>query len=90
MKVNQLNTPISKLGEGVYLDNKQCNLYWLDIIESTIYQYDIERDFLIKTYHVGNNPSCILSVDNDRLVYLDNVGIKEINISNDTITLIKK
>ncbi|EKO4006425.1 SMP-30/gluconolactonase/LRE family protein [Vibrio fluvialis] len=90
MKVNQLNAPISKLGEGIYLDNKQCSLYWLDIIESTIYQYDIKRDFLIKKYYVGNNPSCILSVDNDRLVYLDNVGVKEINISNDTITLIKK
>lgn len=86
MNINVLNAPISELGEGIYLDRESCRLYWVDINKSILYQYDIEANQLVNTFKLVGNPSCIFSVSDESLVYADRIGIKRLNLKDETVS----
>ena len=48
------------LGEGVFVNNESGIAYWLDINESKIFAYDIEKRILIFDLVLHHNPSVIL------------------------------
>lgn len=78
MVINELDTKSSELGEGIYIDEENSILYWLDINESHIYQYDLNIMRLIKRYDVSNKPSCIFFADDTQIRYADNQGVKRL------------
>ncbi|MEZ8544031.1 SMP-30/gluconolactonase/LRE family protein [Vibrio splendidus] len=88
MNIEVLNTPVSELGEGIYLDKELQRLYWVDIIKGYIYQYDILGDRLVKKIKVDNFPSCILSANKNNLIYIDNAGIKKVFFADDSTSTI--
>lgn len=78
MIVTALDTPESELGEGIFLDQKSMRLYWVDINNSKLFQYDLNADELVKAYELAMNPSCIFSIDEGLLTYADGEGIKKL------------
>lgn len=88
MNVKALNTPLSELGEGIYIDKKLCILYWVDINKSILYQYDIKADQLVKTFYLVDNPSCILSASYDSLIYVDRTGVKRLDLKGGAVTVL--
>lgn len=79
MIVKVIDAPKSNLGEGIYLDRSSSELYWLDIIGNSIYRYDLRNNVLINDYKVELNPSCILSISDSFIKYVDREGVKKID-----------
>nr|WP_275659358.1 SMP-30/gluconolactonase/LRE family protein [Shewanella insulae] len=78
MNITALDTPESELGEGIFLDEISMTLYWVDINNSRLFQYDLNSDELINTYELAMNPSCIFSVVEGLLTYADSEGLKQL------------
>ncbi|MEJ2767034.1 SMP-30/gluconolactonase/LRE family protein [Photobacterium sp. MCCC 1A19761] len=87
MGIKVLKTPASELGEGVFLDKMTQKLYWLDIVNNNLYQYSLREDKLINTFALEGNPSCIFSVSDESLTYVNNVGVKQVNLIDGTTKL---
>ncbi|QTE85286.1 SMP-30/gluconolactonase/LRE family protein [Shewanella algae] len=88
MSITTLDTPASELGEGIFLDEKSMILYWVDINNSKLFQYDLNIDELITTYQLAMNPSCILSVVEGLLTYIDSEGIKQLCTATGKLSLV--
>lgn len=88
MDIKALNTSASGLGEGIFLDQEQMKLYWVDINSSKLFHYDLIRNKLASTYELKNNPSCIFSVSESLLTYVDAEGINEICTITGTVSRI--
>ncbi|MFA0473270.1 SMP-30/gluconolactonase/LRE family protein [Vibrio sp. 10N.222.51.E8] len=89
MTITVLNTPESHLGEGIFLDKSSMHLFWVDISNSRLFHYDITNKKLINIYELAHNPSCIFSVEENVLTYVDSEGIKEISILVKTSPTVK-
>lgn len=85
MVITELDTEASELGEGIFIDEVNSILYWLDINKSYIYQYDLNIMHLKRCYKVSNNPSCIYFADNDQVQYIDNEGVKRLCLKSEKV-----
>ena len=70
------------LGEGVFVNNESGIAYWLDINESKIFAYDIEKRILIFDLVLHHNPSVILEEVSKSLIYLDRRGVKLLDLES--------
>lgn len=80
MKIKPLESPVTELGEGVFLDVNFSMLYWVDIIGNKIYQFDLNKHQLTRVFDVDGNPSCIVTITNNNLYFLDNKGVSVLNV----------
>lgn len=88
MVITELNTEASELGEGIFIDEINSNLYWLDINRNNIYQYDLKAMYLKNCYKVSNNPSCIYFADDEQILYIDNEGTKRLCLQSEKVSTI--
>lgn len=64
------------LGEGIYFDEEDRYIYWVDIIKSIIYRKNIESsDSSYEVFSSGASPSAVLSVSEGIVKFLDKTGI---------------
>ncbi|GAL22066.1 gluconolactonase [Vibrio maritimus] len=78
MSFKVLDAPASDLGEGIFLDKNSMVLYWVDINNNNLFKYDILTNKLLSKIEVPNNPSCIISVQEDRVTYTDSESVSTI------------
>lgn len=90
MNLEILDAPKSILGEGIFIDSERDVLYWVDIIQGEIYQYCLIEKRLINSFSVGNDPSCILSVREKKIIYVDKIGIKSLCVTTGDVVEINK
>lgn len=78
-----------ELGEGIYFDDIDRYLYWVDIGKSIIFRknVDIQNEYF-DSYYVGIMPSVILSVEMGVIKFVDKNGICLYNIAKDEIQIL--
>ena len=80
MEIDVLDTPSAILGEGIFFEQQSGNLYWVDIIDNKIFQYSTAEKKLIAVFDVALNPSCILELEGNRLIYTNSKGIASLDL----------
>ena len=77
----------AELGEGIYVDKSSSNIYWVDIINNTLF---VATPFTVDSYKVDKQVTAVLHVD-DGLVYLaSSDGIELFNTKTCLLSLIDK
>ena len=70
------------LGEGIFVSDDADTVYWLDISKSKIFAYCIQRKELILDVRLHHNPSVILEVVANQLIYADRFGVKSLDLDS--------
>lgn len=73
------------LGEGVYFDNILRVLYWLDIKCDCIYYKYLAGNVGFFALESGSNPSVILDVRDNYLLYVDKFGLQKLSLTSSTV-----
>ncbi|WP_456296412.1 SMP-30/gluconolactonase/LRE family protein [Vibrio sp. AK197] len=73
----------SLLGEGAYYHDESKRSFWVDIDRSNIHLYEFESG-ISRVMYVGDNPSSIIDVENETLLYIDRYGINEFDLTSET------
>ncbi|QYK10444.1 SMP-30/gluconolactonase/LRE family protein [Shewanella mangrovisoli] len=91
MNIKVFSSSVCTLGEGIYFDKVERELYWLDIVESKIYRKkinDLSDEY--EVFSIGTMPSTVLSVESGVITFLDKIGICAYDTaSNKLFTLYK-
>jgi sugar lactone lactonase YvrE len=78
-----------QLGEGIFFDEVNRLLYWLDISKSMIYRKSVDdRKQHFECFNVGNKPSVILAVKSNVIEFVDKHGICRFDINNKSTEII--
>ena len=77
----------TELGEGVFLDEVQNSLFWIDINQSVLFSY---VDGQVKKYQVVENVSTVLFVEGDQVYLTNRSGIITYNLASGEINQISK
>ena len=86
MIIEVLDTPSAILGEGIFFDKFSCDLFWVDISSNKIFQYSTVHKKLSKLFSVPFNPSCILDLKNNNLIYTNSKGVASLELISGNIT----
>lgn len=89
MQVELFHDCRCSLGEGLHIESNGQRVFWLDIIESTLYSKDIASNLVI-SYVLGNCPSVIFKVVDNYVYLADEVGILQFDIEKKTTVYISK
>ena len=71
------------LGEGIFLCSESMFLYWVDINHKKIFKKDLSKFASpIEEIRIKSNPSAIISVKKNKIIYLNNYGINELDFNS--------
>ncbi|MGE6113303.1 SMP-30/gluconolactonase/LRE family protein [Aeromonas salmonicida] len=88
MKVEIFSEHRCSLGEGIYFDPYSRYLYWVDIPQSNVLRKNVDKwDSKTEVFNVGYQPSVILNVSNDIVTFVDKIGVKTLNVRDQSCNL---
>lgn len=79
------------MGEGIYFDEENRYIYWVDIVQSVICRKSIESsDCSYETFAYGESPSAVLSVSEGVIKFLDKTGVCLLDTKSEKIISLYK
>jgi sugar lactone lactonase YvrE len=90
MNIEILDAPAAILGEGMLFDKSSATLFWVDIIGNKIFQFSTHKQELTEIFDVPLNPSSILDIDNNKIIFTNNEGVASLDLSDGKIKQLSK
>jgi sugar lactone lactonase YvrE len=90
MNIETLDTPEAILGEGIFFDESSFTLFWVDIIGNKIFQFSTHKQELIEIFDVPLNPSSILDVESNKVIFTNNKGVASLDLGDRKIKQLSK
>lgn len=89
LKVEQVSEIKAKLGEGSIWDHKKQVLYWVDIEEGTLFEYDPVLN-TTKSHLIGKKPGTVVPETDNTVVLALEDGVYRMFLHNDSLEFITK
>ena len=77
----------AELGEGIYIDKRSGNIYWVDIFNNTLF---VARSLTVDSYKVDKQVTTVLYANNDLVYLTSSDGIVLFNTTTSSLSLIDK
>ena len=77
----------AELGEGICIDKRSGNIYWVDIFNNTLF---VARSLTVDSYKVDKQVTTVLYANNDLVYLTSSDGIVLFNTTTSSLSLIDK
>ena len=77
----------AELGEGIYIDKRSGNIYWVDIFNNMLF---VARSLTVDSYKVDKQVTTVLYANNDLVYLTSSDGIVLFNTTTSSLSLIDK
>ena len=78
---------LAELGEGIYIDKSSSNIYWVDILNNTLF---VATSLAVDSYKIDKQVTTVLYVNKDLVYLTSSDGIVLFNATTSSLSLIDK